>query len=118
MKKLVGLIGMLLPLIAMASNEQGTGVPETGGNQRIIGSNQVILEMPMGQQNLLGVVDAANEYSVINLIRFDASSGSHVQWGSAEVVLGCFEADVLLYPAANQDLEPTAVRVSTDYCAE
>ena len=118
MKKLIGLIGMLLPLLAMASNEQGTGVPESGGNQRIIGGNQVILEMPFGQQKLLGVADTANEYSVINLIRFDVSSGSHVQWGSAEVVLGCFEADVLLYPAANQNLEQTAIRINTNYCAE
>lgn len=118
MKKLIQ-IGMLLPAIAFASNEQGTGTPESDGGHHLIGDGMVTIALTLDGQHLLGAVDPDEILSVIEIKQVDHDSGLLTDWGVAEVQLGCHEADLLLYQLNDGGSETVStVRIPTLFCPQ
>lgn len=93
------------PSIVPADNGEGTG-------------QRILLSFKHAQQLIAGSGTLNQGYSQLNLDAFGAQS-TQSNWGHAEVLLGCHQADVLVYQ--NVDglvLEVFATQIAIDHCTQ
>jgi len=113
-------LGMLLtlswPLICQAENEEGSGNPTV--QLVVTGSQRVVVQIQETDALLMGGADLPNGYGELVLDQYDSASGALIpDQGHAEVLLGCYQADVLLYRQEEGVwIESVAVTVDTQLC--
>jgi len=98
---------------AMAAGEQGTGF---NIHVAVSSEHRVILQAHDDQVLVVGSETTDSDFTEVTL---DALSvqGITPEWGKAEVLLGCYQADVQVFQSVdNQWLAVAASQVSTTYC--
>ncbi|GAB4187982.1 MAG: hypothetical protein Tsb002_13810 [Wenzhouxiangellaceae bacterium] len=118
MIRIIRWLPLVFPVVlsSYASNEQGTGEPII--NMVVTSSSTIVVSIESGDFQLIGSEALVSGYSDLALTARDQASGALLpEWGRVEVLLGCYQADVLLYQQTDGgSQEVLATTVATDYC--
>ncbi|GAB4181562.1 MAG: hypothetical protein Tsb002_01620 [Wenzhouxiangellaceae bacterium] len=116
-KKILMVVLMLgVYSLVVAENEQGTGQPTI--NMALNGSNEAVIVINAESLQLFGASALTEGYGKVTLSALDQASGAlQTQWGRAEILLGCYQADVVLYQQTSSGWEELiATVVAIDHC--
>ncbi|MCG8466014.1 MAG: hypothetical protein MI750_14360 [Xanthomonadales bacterium] len=117
MKRLTLIAGLCLVCSGslMAAGEQGTGF---NIHVAVSSDHRVILQAQDSHVLVVGSETTESDFTELTL---DALSEQGIipEWGKAEVVLGCFQADVQLFQNIGDDWQEVAAsQVPTSFCGE
>ncbi|GAB4181565.1 MAG: hypothetical protein Tsb002_01630 [Wenzhouxiangellaceae bacterium] len=99
-----------------AENQEGTGQPTI--NMALSGGDEAVIVINAESQQLFGASTLTEGYGEVTLSALDQASGAlQTQWGRAEILLGCYQADVVLYQQTSSGWEEIAATVvAIDHC--
>ena len=104
-------------LAAHASHENGTGEPDTTINLAQSQDQRTVIQLDYQGVTLLGSTQLEQGYGEATLDAVDAT-GLRTDWGRAEIVAGCDQADVIVYQLQDGlEVEVLATQVALDGCA-
>lgn len=108
---------ILFAPVALASNEQGTG----RSNLRIVieDSQRVIIENQTSDGIIIGSTQAIQGYGEMMLDQIHTDGRLSTSWGKAEVLLGCYSADIVIYQLVDESWqELSSIQMPTEVCLQ
>lgn len=107
---------LVLPVTGIASSSTGTGNPKI--QLSVSDDQRVVLALNEQQQWLIGSADMQQGYAELPLDAF-SSDATQSNWGEAHILLGCGQADILVYQNQNGNrVEVAATQLAIDECVE
>lgn len=114
----IGIVFAAIPVTTFADNSEGTGRQQPTIQLNISADQRAILSLSDEQQLVVGSGTLHQGYSELSLDAF-GTQDTQSDWGHAEVLLGCHQADVLVYQNIDgQAVEVFASQIATDSCAQ
>ncbi|GAB4186018.1 MAG: hypothetical protein Tsb002_10130 [Wenzhouxiangellaceae bacterium] len=101
--------------ISFAASEEGTGSPTV--QSAISADQQLLLVVNNTSLTAMGSAPAGSGYAIIQLNALHDNGAVQMEWGRAEVSIGCGVIDLIIYRRDNNNWHEYLVdQLTSDYC--